>query len=113
MRLKGLLQEWEKKSREEHAAHECVVSLPLAVAARVRALQEMFPGRSENEIVVGLLGSALDELLETLPYVQGEVSREDEFGDPIYADAGLTPRFIQLTEKYTRMLEGSVPEQSE
>lgn len=105
MKLNNLLLEWEKKAKEERTAHEYMVRLPVSVAARVCALKEMYPGRSESEIMVGLLSSALDELLETLPYVQGEMTREDEFGDPIYGDAGLTPRFIQLTQKYTRMLE--------
>lgn len=106
MRLNSLLLEWEKRASEERTAHEYMIRLPVSVAARVSALKEMYPGRSENEIMVGLLTSALDELLETLPYVQGDiVTSEDEFGDPIYGDAGLTPRFIQLTEKYVRLLE--------
>ena len=38
--------------------------------------------------------------------MQGEkVIAEDEFGDPIYEDAGLTPRFIELTRKYQEQLK--------
>jgi hypothetical protein len=105
MKLHSLLVDWEKKSNEECMAHECLVKMPRSVAARIYALQEMFPGRSENEIIAGLLSSVLDELLETLPYVQGEtVAAEDELGDPMYEDVGLTPRFIRLTQKYVEIL---------
>jgi hypothetical protein len=28
------------------------------------------------------------------------VIREDDFGDPVYEDVGMTPRFLELTRKY-------------
>jgi len=95
-----------KNASEKRAAHMYPIKLPISVAARVRALAEMYPDRSESEILVDLLSTALDELLEALPYVKGEhVIREDDFGDPVYEDVGPTPRFIELTNKHTQLLE--------
>jgi hypothetical protein len=36
----------------------------------------------------------------------GSVIREDEFGDPVYEDKGLTPEFLDLVKKYRKQLEG-------
>ena len=65
----------------------------------------MFPGVSREQILTDLLGSALDELAESMPYVAGEkIISEDEFGDPVFEDAGETPRFIELTRKHLARL---------
>ena len=70
------------------------------------ALTQLYPGRSETQLVSELLSTALDELEAAFPYVKGgRVIAEDEYGDPIYQDSGLTPRFQELTQKYLRQLE--------
>ena len=113
MKIRDLLEEWEKSASEERAPHKYTIKLPLSVAARVRALVEMYPGRSESEIIVDLLATALDEFLEVLPYVQGKtIIRKDDFGEPVYEDVGLTPRFIELTNKYTMFLEKELNEKN-
>jgi len=112
MKIRDLFEEWEKSASEVRTHHKYTIKLPLSVAARVRALAEMYPGRSETEIIVDLLATALDELLETIPYVQGDlVTGEDEFGDPFYEDIGAMPRFIELTNKYFQILEKELSEE--
>jgi len=70
-------------------------------------LQEMYPGRTREQILLDLLGAALDDLEEALPYTQGErIVAEDELGDPIYQDVGLTPRFLELTRRFRNELRG-------
>ena len=111
MKIKDLLEEWGKSASEKRAAHIYPIKLPISVAARIRALAELYPGRSEKEIMVDLLATALDELLEALPYVKGEhVIREDDFGNPVYEDVGPTPRFLELTNKHTQILERELGE---
>jgi len=111
VKIKDLLEEWEKSASEKRAAHKYNIKLPISVAAHIRALAEMYPGRSESEILVDLLSTALDELLEALPYVKGKhVIREDDFGDPVYEDVGMTPKFIELTSKYAQILEAELSE---
>ena len=73
--------------------------VPVDDAARVEALAELFPGNSTDALITDLLSKALDELEASMPYVPGDnVIREDEFGDPIYEDVGLTPRFLELVK---------------
>ena len=44
---------------------------------------------------------------ETLPYKQGtKIIAEDEYGDPMYEDVGLTPRFLELTQHYRNKFNG-------
>jgi hypothetical protein len=70
------------------------------VAAQISALAEIY-GRSESEVISDMLSVALEDLRTALPYVKGEkVIAEDEFGDPIYEDAGPMPRFLALSKQY-------------
>ena len=106
MHIKQLLDQSESSSHGHEAPISMTVSLPLEEAARILALNELYPERTTEQIFIELLTVALDELEEALPYVQGDkVIAEDEFGDPIYEDAGLTPRFIELTRKYQDQLK--------
>jgi len=76
--------------------------------ARVQALAEIFPGRTQNQIITDLLSAALDEIEESMPYVKGtRAITEDEFGDPVYEDIGSTPEFEAATRRHYDDLEQS------
>jgi hypothetical protein len=106
MKFSDLVQHWESASSGALTASEYHVRLPLRDAARIAALAEMYPIRSETEIISELLNAALDELEQAMHYVPGSrVIAEDDQGDPIYEDVGPTPRFMTLTEKYLRQLQ--------
>ena len=108
MRVKELLQHWESEAREPRTAEEYAVRLPISAAARLRALAQMYPGRSETQLITDLLGAALDELEEAFPYVEGpRVIAEDEQGDPIYEDIGPTARFYDLTHRLLKDLQAT------
>ena len=108
MSFKQLLETWQKTPRVTRTEKEYAVKLPLEDAARLHALEELFGGPTLEQIITDLLGTALDELEASMPYEPGErVIREDEQGDPIYEDAGLTPRFIELSRKHLRALESA------
>ena len=106
MKFSDLVQYWETASSGALTVREYRVSLPLRDAARIAALAEMYPIRSETEIISELLSAALDELEQAMHYVPGsQVIAEDDQGDPIYEDVGPTPRFIALTKKRMQALE--------
>ncbi|HMD27088.1 MAG TPA: hypothetical protein VKH13_00850, partial [Steroidobacteraceae bacterium] len=62
MKFKPLLDRWKKVAAPAKTAKQYAVRLPLEDAARLRALAEIFPGQSIEEIVTDLLGAALDEI---------------------------------------------------
>jgi hypothetical protein len=103
--IKELLQTWDKSASVKLAPHEYRVRLSLHDAARLAALAELYPPKSEAEIITELLTVALDQLQAALPYQQGSrVIAEDELGDPIYEDIGLTPRFLVLSKRHADRL---------
>jgi hypothetical protein len=106
VKFKPLLDRWKKTAAPLKTAKEYAVRLPLEDAARLHALAELFPGQSLEEIVTDLLGAGLDEIAAAMPYERGPkvISRDDQ-GDPVYEDVGLTPRFVELSRKYTKSLE--------
>jgi len=108
VKFKALLDDWQKKAGPARTATEYSVRLPIDDAARLQALVDLFPGQTRETLITDLLGLALQELAASMPYVPGKkVISEDEQGDPVYEDIGLTPRFIELMRKHKKKLTGS------
>jgi hypothetical protein len=106
MSFKDLLQNWRETAAQPRTATEYAVRLPVDDAARLAALAEMFPGRSPEQIITDLLAAALQEIETSMPYIAGKkVISNDEQGDPIFEDVGLTPRFMELTRRNRKKLE--------
>ncbi len=106
MRVHDLVELWEQGASEQRTREYYAVRLPVHDAAKIAALAELYPGRSEAQLITELLSAALDELEVAFPYVQGrDVVAEDELGDPIYEDSGVTPRFQRLTRKHFERLK--------
>ena len=110
MSFKELLQSWRESAAAPRTVRSYAVRLPLEDAAQLAALAEMFPGRSAEQLLTELLGSALKEIAAAMPYVAGQrVISTDEQGDPVYEDVGPTPRFMQLTREHRRALAAQRP----
>ena len=108
MRFKTLLDGWSKKRVQEKTEERYSIALNVDDAARLAALEELFPGNDSEQLISDLLAAALDETETALPYVAGDtVIREDEFGDPVYEDVGLTPKFLELVRKHRGRIGGS------
>ena len=106
MKFKPLLDRWKKESAPPLAARQYAVRLPLDDASRLQALAELFPGQAIEDIITDLLRVSLDEVAAAMPYEAGpKVISRDDHGDPVYEDAGLTPRFVELTRKHRKILE--------
>lgn len=109
MKIKDLLKEWENSASAPRTAEEYCLRLPIYDAAKIAALAELYPGRTEEQILTDLLSSALDELQASFTYVKGNrIAAYDEEGDPIYEDAGLTPRFHAATERHVKRLKSKL-----
>lgn len=112
MQVKDLVRHWQSEAGEPRTARAYTMRLPLYDAAKIAALAEMFPGLTEERIITDLLSSALDDLSASFAYVRGErVVAHDEEGDPIHEDAGLTPRFHELSRKHAERLKAESDDQ--
>lgn len=113
MKIRDLLKEWEETAASPRTAHDYCLRLPIYEAAKVAALAELYPGRTEEQIITDLLTAGLNELQASFPYIKGDdVVAWDEEGDPIYEDAGLTPRFHRRTEHHLKRLKRELEESS-
>jgi hypothetical protein len=105
--FKDLLESWRERAAAPRTARSYAVRLPLDDAAQLAALAEMFPGRTAEQLITELLAAALKEVAAVMPYVAGKrVISTDEQGDPVYEDTGLTPRFMELSRRHRRVLQG-------
>jgi hypothetical protein len=101
MKARELLSLWEDTATGSLTADCYEVRLPIKDAARLKALQEIYPRRNIEELISDLLTASLDELESVMPYRQGsKIVATDEQGDPLYEDIGPTPRYLSLTEKH-------------
>lgn len=106
MKIHDLIKEWEAHAAAPLTVQEYAIRLPEHTAARILALADMFPARTQEQLITELLGAALDDLEAAFPYVPGSaVIAEDDHQDPIYEDAGLTPRFNALTRHHLQQLK--------
>lgn len=112
MSVKELIRNWEKHANGAVTEQTYMVRLPLEDAAKLAALEAMYPRRTQEQLITELLTAALHDLENSLPYEQGStVITTDEMGDPIYEDAGLTPTFLELSRKHlARLKQESAPE---
>ncbi|MFZ3155363.1 pilin assembly protein [Pseudomonas sp.] len=105
MKIRELVRHWQENSRGSLTRTPYQIHLDLEAAARLAALQEMYPKHHIEELLGELLGAALEELEAGMPYVKGsKVVATDEQGDPLYEDIGLTPRFLALSRKHLQLL---------
>ena len=101
MTFKALLDRWQDTPAVVNTEARYAIRLAVDDAARVEALAELFPGIDAETVIADLLRTALDATEAAMPYEPGErVIQEDEFGDPVYEDAGLTPRYVELVRTH-------------
>jgi len=108
VKFKSLLDRWKRAAAPQKTAREYAIRLGVDDAARLHALAELFPGQPLEEILADLLRAALDEIAAAMPYERGpKVISRDDHGDPVYEDIGLTPRFVELSRKFKKELQGA------
>ena len=108
MSFKTLLDTWSGKRAATLTDERYSIRLTVDDAARIRAIAALFPGNSPEQVISDLLNTSLDTIEASMPYVPGDkVIREDEFGDPIFEDVGMTPQFLELVKTERRKLGNS------
>ncbi len=107
MSYADLIAAWKKAPVVQQTDETYAIHLPVEVAASLHAFAELYPGVSLESITTDLLNQAVTEVVAALPYEPGDrVIREDEFGDPVYEDAGPTPEFEALKRAHLGRLSG-------
>lgn len=63
MKLTDLPKHWEQKKKPVERTHDYNLRLPIEDAARIAALAELYPDRSESDILNDMIAAALDDLV--------------------------------------------------
>lgn len=101
MNVRDLMSSWESARSKDDAEEKYNIKLPIKDAARIEALAGLYPGLNKNEVLSQLVAAALDEVERQMPYKPGsKVVAEDELGDPLYEDIGLTPKYLELRHQF-------------
>lgn len=67
MKVTDLPKHWEKDKEPVDRTHDYNLRLPLEDAARIAALAELYPDRTEADILNDMIGAALDDLVRQSP----------------------------------------------
>ncbi|MFO7528534.1 MAG: hypothetical protein R6W86_06980 [Marinobacter sp.] len=67
MKVTDLPRHWEKDKKPVERTHDYNLRLPLEDAARIAALAELYPDRTEADILNDMIGAALDDLVRQSP----------------------------------------------
>jgi hypothetical protein len=105
MNVRDLMSSWEVASTKSHSEEQYQIKLPVKDAARIEAIAGLYPGLNKDDVLSQLVAAALDEVERQMPYKPGsKVVAEDELGDPLYEDIGLTPRYLELRHRCAKNL---------
>ena len=106
MRLRNLVNYWDQHARGRLASDRVNVRISDQDQEALDALARQYPLKSREDLLRDLMCAALTELEACFPYREGtRVIARDEDGFEIYEDAGLTPRFLNLSKKYMKELK--------
>lgn len=76
MKVTDLPKHWEKEKQPEERVHNYNLRLPLEDAARIAALAELYPDRTESDILNDMIAAALDDLVRQSPLKDKLENRE-------------------------------------
>lgn len=101
MAFKELIEKWQSEPVVIQSERDYMFKLDIDDAAKIDALTALFPAIDAETVIADLLHKALESLEAAIPYEAGDrVIQEDEFGDPVYEDAGLMPDYVKLVREY-------------
>ena len=108
MRLRQLVNHWDQHARGRLASGRMTARLSDRDEEALEALARQYPLKSREDLLRDLMCAALTELETCFPYREGtRVVARDEDGFEIYEDAGMTPRFLDLSKKYMKELKSN------
>lgn len=67
MKVTDLPKHWEQEKKPVERTHDYNLRLPIEDAARIAALAELYPDRSESDILNDMIAAALEDLVSAGP----------------------------------------------
>ena len=109
IKVSDLPKIWSAPDNKRLISKQISIRLPIHVAAKIYALEALYPNKTRTELINDLLSTALEDVGEALPSEKGpQIGEFPIFGDelqPVYQDIGLRGRYYELFSKYLFELE--------
>jgi hypothetical protein len=106
LKSSDLPKRWSAPDNSRLTTKQFSFRLPVHVAAKLAALEEMFPNKTRTEIVGDLLTAALEDVEASFPFEKGRaIGEHSDTGETIYENVGPSREFRNLADKYYVQLE--------
>jgi hypothetical protein len=106
LKASDLVTVWSAPDNSRLTAKQYSFRLPVHVAARLAALEELYPSRSRTQLVGDLLAAAIAEVEAKLPTFAGaQVDKHPETGEDIFEAVGPGMDFRRLANKHYAEIE--------
>lgn len=104
--VEELVASWESTQEDKKKEVQLHCQLPMGLVAKIAALVDLYPDKSQDDIIRELLSIAVAQVESAFPYVPGpKVVAEDDQCDPVYEDLGPSPKFHQFMRKHLKALQ--------
>lgn len=106
MKASDLVTVWGAPDNSRLTAKQYSFRLPVQVAAKLAALEKLYPTRSRTQLVGDLLAAAIGEVEKNLPSYAGEpVGRHPETDEVIFVECGPISQYRRLANESYEAIE--------
>ena len=113
MKASDLVTVWSAADNSRLTAKQFSFRLPVHVAAKLAALEEMYPTKSRTQLVGDLLSAAIADVEKALPAVLGRsIGNDPETDEEIFEEIGPFARYQVLANNFYSELEKELGNES-
>lgn len=106
MKASDLVTVWGAPDNSRLTAKQYSFRLPVHVAAKLAALEDLYPTRSRTQLVADLLSAAIAEVEKNLPsYATTPWEDVTEDGEQLYEAGGMAADFRRLANQHYEVIE--------
>lgn len=106
MKASDLVTVWGTPDNSRLTAKQYSFRLPVHVAAKLAALEDLYPTRSRTQLVADLLSAAIAEVERNLPlYAAMPWEEVSEDGEQLYEAGGMAADFRKLANQHYEAIE--------
>ena len=106
MKASDLATVWGAPDNSRVTAKQYSFRLPVQVAAKLAALEELYPTRSRTQLVGDLLTAAINELEQNLPSYAGRPEGANpDTGEEMFKEMGQAADYRRLANKHYQSIE--------
>lgn len=113
MKASDLVTVWSAPDNSRMTTKQYSFRLPVHVAAKLSALEELYPTKSRTQLVGDLLSTAITDVEQALPSTAGKLwGKDPETGEKIYIAEGMAATYRTLANKHHEAIERELGNES-